>query len=121
MDLDFSRDDIEKMLLKKASLDKKWMNILVSSFDERFFKTPYLNIIATLQVKYYEKYGSSPNSKELVSMVKAYAAKYPDKDVDLAEANQLINAIQNFDLSISDEVINGNLKEFIRRNAFYNA
>lgn len=121
MDLDFSRDDIEKMLLKKASLDKKWMNILVGSFDERFFKTPYLNIIATLQVKYYEKYGSSPNSKELISMVKAYAAKYPDKDVDLAEANQLINAIQNFDLSISDEVINGNLKEFIRRNAFYNA
>lgn len=48
MELDFSRDDIEKMLLKKASLDKKWMNILVGSFDERFFKTPYLSIIAML-------------------------------------------------------------------------
>ena len=52
-ELDFSRDDIEKMLFKKASLDKKWMNILVGTFDKRFFKTPNLAMLADLQVRFY--------------------------------------------------------------------
>lgn len=57
MELDFSRDDIEKMLFRKASLDKKWMNILAKTFDKRFFKTPGMAMLADLLVRFYEKYG----------------------------------------------------------------
>ena len=121
MELDFSRDDIEKMLFKRASFDKKWMNILAGAFDERFFKTPFLGTLALLQVRYYEKYGSMASFKVLQALMKAYAAKNPAKDIDMSQVNELMNDINAFDLNVPDEVVNNNLKEFIRRNAFYNA
>ena len=121
MELDFSRDDIEKMLFKKASLDKKWMNILVGTFDRRFFKTENLAVLADLQVKYYSKYGQAPSSKTLAAMAKSYALKYPAENIEMSKVNELLNDINTFDLNIPDEVVNSNLKEFIRRNAFYNA
>lgn len=121
MELDFTRDDIEKMLFKKASLDGKWMSILANTFDERFFKTQYLGMLADLQVRYYGKYGKVPGSKALASMAKAYAARHPSKSVDLAAVNSLLASIDSFDLHLPDDVINQNLKEFIRREAFYNA
>lgn len=121
MEMDFGRDDIEKMLFKRASLDKKWMNILAGTFDERFFKTPYLGTLALLQVRYYNKYGIMAKFNTLLSLMKSYAAKNPSKDIDLAQVAELVNDISTFDLSIPDEVANSNMKEFIRRNAFYNA
>ena len=112
MELDFSTDDIGKMLLKKASLDKKWMNILVGTFDKRFFKNiPGLDIIATLQVKFYEKYEQAPSSKALSGMAKAYLAKYPNSTVSLADLNKLINDINAIDFQVPDDAINNNLKE----------
>lgn len=121
MELDFGREDIEKMLLKKASLDKKWMNILSNTFDKRFFKTPCLGTIAMLQVKFYDKYGTSPSIKALNAMVKAYSEKYPNENIDLHTASELILEVNNTDFQLPDEAINNNLKEFIRREAFYNA
>ena len=121
MELDFSRDDIEKMLVKKASLDKKWMNILVGTFDKRFFRTPNLGVVAMLQTKYYEKYSSAPSNKALLAMAKAYAAKYPNENLNVSEVGALLSEINALDLQIPDDVVNSNLKEFIRREAFYNA
>jgi len=121
MELDFSRDDIEKMLFKKASLDKKWMNILVGTFDKRFFKTPNLAVLADLQVRFYEKYGQAPSTKTLAAMAKSYALKYPQESIEMSSVNELLGEINAFDLNLPEEVISSNLKEFIRRNAFYNA
>ena len=121
MEIDFSREDIEKMLFKKATLDKKWMNILVGTFDKRFFKTPNMAMLADFLVKYYTKYGHSPSNKVLSSMAKAYAEKYQDKNVSLAAVNELLAEINAFDLQVPDDVASANMKEFIRKNAFYNA
>lgn len=121
MELDFSRDDIEKMLVKKASLDKKWMNILVGTFDKRFFKTPNLAMLVDLQVRFYEKYGQAPSTKTLAAMAKLYAIKYPAENIEMSEVNELLREINTFDLNLPEDVLNSNLKEFIRRNAFYNA
>lgn len=121
MEIDFSREDIEKMLLKRATLDKKWMNILVGTFDKRFFKTPGIAMIAEFLVKYYSKYGHAPSNKVLSSMTRSYIEKYPEKNVDLAAMNELIGSISSFDMQVPDDVESANLKEFIRKNAFYNA
>ena len=121
MELDFSREDMEKMLFKKASLDKKWMNILVGTFDKRFFKTPNLAMLADLQVRFYEKYGQAPSTKTLAAMAKSYAIKYPAENIEMSEVNELLREINTFDLNLPEDVLNSNLKEFIRRNAFYNA
>lgn len=39
MELDFSTDIIEKLLLKQSLNDKKWLSILSSINDVRIFKT----------------------------------------------------------------------------------
>lgn len=121
MEIDFSREDIEKMLFKKATLDKKWMNILAGTFDKRFFKTPNMAMLADFLVKYYTKYGHAPSNKVLSSMAKAYAEKYQDKNVSLAAVNELLAEISTFDMQVPDDVASANMKEFIRKNAFYNA
>ena len=121
MEIDFSREEIEKLLFKRAILDKKWMNILAGTFDKRFFKTPNLALLAGLLVKYYTKYGHSPSNKALSSMAKAYAEKYVDKHIDIAAVNNLLADISTFDMQVPDDVASANLKEFIRKNAFYNA
>lgn len=121
MEIDFSRDDVEKLLVKKASVDKKWMNILASTFDERFFKTPNLGLLASMQVKYYTKYNKMASQAMLSSMIKAYAAKYPSKGIDITQVNALLYDINNSGKDIPDDVVNANLKEFIRRESFYNA
>lgn len=121
MEIDFSREDIEKMLFKKATLDKKWMNILAGTFDKRFFKTPNMAMLADFLVKYYTKYGHSPSNKVLSSMAKAYAEKYQDKNISLAAVNELLAEISTFDMQVPDDVASANMKEFIRKNAFYNA
>jgi len=121
MEIDFSREDIEKMLFKKATLDKKWMNILAGTFDKRFFKTPNMAMLADFLVKYYTKYGHAPSNKVLSSMAKAYAEKYQDKNVSIAAVNELLAEISTFDMQVPDDVASANMKEFIRKNAFYNA
>lgn len=120
MEICFNREDLEKMLLKRATLDRKWMNILAGTFDKRFFKTQYMSLIAEILVKYYAKYGNVPSSRAMSSFAKAYAEKHQD-DVDVAAINKLIADINTFDMQVPDDVISANLKDFIRKNAFYNA
>lgn len=120
MEIDFNREDLEKMLLKRATLDRKWMNILSGTFDKRFFKTPYIGLIAEILVKYYVKFGNVPSNKAVSSMAKAYAKKHND-DVDVAAINKLISDISTFDMQLPDDVVSSSLKDFIRKNAFYNA
>ena len=122
MELDFSLDDLEKRLFKKAMTDRKWMNILSGTFDKRNFKAiPILGIASELLVKYYSKYSSIPSVKLLQQLLKAYSEKHADKHIDLSQAYQSLNEVNQLDISLPDEVANANLKEFIRRNAFYNA
>ena len=85
MELDFSLDDLEKLLFKKAMTDRKWMNILSGTFDKRNFKAiPILGIASELLVKYYSKYSSIPSIKLLQQLLKAYSEKHADKHIDLS-------------------------------------
>lgn len=120
MEVELSREDLEKLLFKRATLDKKWMNILSSTFDKRFFKTQNLAMLADLLVKYYDKFGHVPGNQVLASMAKAYATKHQD-NIDIAAVNQLIAEISTFDMQMPDDVMSASLKDFIRKNAFYNA
>lgn len=121
MELDFSRDTIEKLLLKRALHDKKWANILSSTFDRRFFKTEGMATAADMAVKFYMKYGNMPSIKTLSAMYKGYAERHPEEHIDISYANQLLSEVSTLDLQLPDDIMNKNLKEFVRRESFYNA
>jgi len=121
MELDFSDDMIEKMLLKKALVDRKWLNILSSVFDPRWFSVKNMDTILMLLVKYYQKYSSVPSNKVIGALVQKYGEKNPDLDIQAAEVNELLAEVATIDNGINDDAMSSNLKEFIRRKAFYEA
>ena len=63
MEIDFTTDIIEKLLLKKALTDKNWVNILSSAYDKRWFKVKALGTVLKLVLKYYDKYNTCPSTK----------------------------------------------------------
>jgi replicative DNA helicase len=117
-DLDFSNDLIEKLLLKKTLTDKKWLSILSGVYDKRWFKTPNLSLVLKIIINYYSKYNSIPNNKVINALCKKYKEKTQANDVNLSEINELLADTMNLNLNISDDIINANIKGFIRKNAF---
>lgn len=121
MDLDFNDEMIEKLLLKKALVDRKWLNILSSVFDQRWFSVKNMSTILMLVLKYYGKYGSVPSNKVISAMVQKYGEKNPALDIKAGEVNELLAEVATVDNGVSEEALSQNLKEFIRRKAFYEA
>lgn len=121
MDLDFSNDTLEKLLLKKALVDKNWLNILSKIYDKRWFKDSCIGPTLKNILIFYDKYNTIPNIKTIQALTKKYIEKYPDSEVTLSAVQQLLTEVSNLNLNLSDDIINANLKEYIRRNAFYNS
>lgn len=121
MELDFSNDILEKLLLKKALVDKNWLNILSKIYDKRWFKDNCIGPTLKNIIVFYDKYNSIPSIKTIHALTKKYIEKYPDSGISLSDVQQLLSDVSNLTLNIDEDIINSNLKEFIRRNAFYNS
>ena len=119
MELDFSNDVIEKLLLKKALIDKNWLNILSKTYDKRWFSISCIGVTLKNILAFYNKYDSIPSIQTIQAISKKYIEKHGDTELNIIDIQQLLTEISNMNLNISDEVLNKNLKEFIRRNAFY--
>ncbi len=52
MDLDFSSDVVEKLLLKKALSDRSWLNILTNVYDKRWFKVPNIGTVLKIMLNF---------------------------------------------------------------------
>lgn len=121
MELDFSNETLEKLLLKKALVDKNWLNILSKVYDKRWFKDKCIGPTLKNIIAFYDKYGNIPSIKTVHALTKKFIEKYPDCEITLSEVQQMLQDVEYLNLNISDDVVNANLKEYIRRNAFYNS
>ena len=121
MEMDFSSEMIEKLLLKRALNDKSWLNILTNIYDKRWFKVKNLGTIMKLVITFYNKYSTIPSIKVIQALIQKHVEKSPDTDIKLSEVNELLSEVTNLDLNVPDDVLNMNFKEFIRRNAFFNS
>ena len=118
MEFDYTYEVIEKILLKRALQDKKYLNIMANVFDSRWFDKNRNNaIIMNLAIRYYKKYNSVPNNKILAALIKRYSEVHPD--CNLNEVNDSLIAINSFDLSVTDECANRNIKKYIDEKAIY--
>ena len=77
MELDFSEDVVEKLLLKKALSDKTWLNILSKIYNPKWIKSKNISVIIQLVLKFYNKYNNIPSSKVVQALVLKYNEKYP--------------------------------------------
>ena len=121
MDLDFSNDTLEKLLLKRVLTDKNWIHILSQTFDKRWFKIENVGLIAKLAINFYKKYDSIPTNSVLLALVSRFIEKNPNSSIKVSDVSALLSEISQMNFVIDDNVLQANLKEFVRRNAFYNA
>jgi replicative DNA helicase len=117
MELDFTTDVIEKLLLKRTLSDKNWLNTVSNIYDARWFKTPQMDILVNLVIKFYKKYDKIPTIQLLQMLSQKYAENHKDDNFSLKNANELIYEVTSMNLGIPDDVIDMNLKEFVRKNA----
>ena len=133
MDLDFTNDTIEKMLLKKALSDKHWLSILSNVYDSLFgkiqnkefrekkslFKNKDFSLILRLAMKYFQKYDKSPDNNVIQLLAKKYQELHPVECIDIAKINTVLSELQNANYNIGDDILNKNFKDFIRSQAMY--
>lgn len=53
--------------------------------------------------------------------MKKYIEKHPDCGFKLSDVQQLMSEVSGLNFNLSDDVVSANLKEYIRKNAFYNS
>ena len=133
MDLDFTNDTIEKMLLRKALSDKHWLSILSNVYDSLFgkiqnkefrekkslFKNRDFSLILRLAMKYFQKYDKSPDNNVIQLLAKKYQELHPAECIDIAKINTVLSELQNANYNIGDDILNKNFKDFIRSQAMY--
>ena len=119
MELEFSRDILEKLLFKQILTDKQYMIVVSQNFDKRWFKTSSMDSSIEIAIKYFKKYGTIPNIKVLKALLKGFVEKKNRTDINLSEANDLIDSSISLDLNIDKEVLEQQLNSFIRKQALY--
>lgn len=118
MDYDYTYEVIEKILLKRALNDKKYLNIMSEIFDFRWFdKNKSHSILMDLAIRYYKKYNSVPDNKIIKCLIKKFCEKHSDTNINDLN-NTLIN-INSFDVNISDDCANRNVEKYIQEKAIY--
>jgi len=118
MELDFTSDVVEKLVLRRALTDKEWLGTLSGVFDRRWFKTRYLSTTLSLVLRFYDKYGKAPSAPVVAAMAKKYAEHHPEDQFSEAGANALVQEALASGLDVDDEVVGANIREFVRKNAF---
>lgn len=121
MSLDFSNDTIEKLLIKKSLTDKKWLDILSSIYDKRWFSNQNYSAILKIVISFYKKYTKIPNVKTIQLLAKKFLEKNKSETLSLTTITECLTDINNLNLNIGEDVISENLKGFIKKSAMLNA
>lgn len=116
MELDFASDTVEKLLLKKVLTDREWTDTLSKVFDRRWFKTRHMGVVLGFILKFYDKYGRTPQVPVVAALAKKYAENHPGEGFDVAEANALVSEALSMQAP-DEDITRENLREFIRKNA----
>lgn len=119
MELDFSRDILEKLLFKQILTDKQYMNVVSQNFDKRWFKVANMSTLIDLSVKFFRKYGKIPNSKTLKALTKGFLERTGRTETNLNEISDLIDSALNMELNLDKDVLTSYLNTFIRKQALY--
>lgn len=119
MELDFSRDTLEKLLFKQILTDKQYMNVVSDNFDKRWFKVENMATLIDLSVKFFKKFGKIPNSKTVKALAKGYLERKNDLGANLNDINELVDSSLNMEMNLDKDVLCSYLNTFIRKQALY--
>ena len=118
MELDFTNEMLERILIRKALVDKRFLNALSPIMDKRWFEASKpLGIIGKLIVKYFGAYENPPT----IQIVQAMVAKYCQVHADVKQSDILreLTDVARLEVDLSLDVVNANLQRFVKEKLLY--
>ena len=118
MELDFTNETLERALVKKALVDKKFLAAVAPHMDRRWFEAVRpLGIVANLAVRYFNKFESPPPAQVLQAMVAKYCQLH--QDASQAEILKELTETTRLELDLSLEALKSNLERFVKEKLLY--
>jgi KaiC/GvpD/RAD55 family RecA-like ATPase len=118
MELDFTNDMLERIIIKKSLLDKRFMTTISPIMDMRWFESSKsLGIIGKLIVKYFNAYDNLPSTKIVDAMISKYCEHH--QDLQQSEILRELNEVSRLDIDLSLDVVQSNLQRFIKEKLLY--
>lgn len=118
MEFDFTNETLERILVKKMVLDKKFLSKILTRLDNRWFESNrYLGIISKLIIKYYSAYDNLPSTKIIEAMISKYCQVH--SDVQQAEVLKELTELARLDIDLSLDSVKTNLNRFVKEKLLY--
>lgn len=118
MELDFTNDLLERVLVKKTLVDKRFLNTISTVLDQRWFEcSKQLGIISKLILKYYKAYESTPTTQIVQAMVSKYCQVH--SDANQADILKELTEVVRLDVDLTSDVMKNNLHRFIKEKLLY--
>lgn len=118
MELDFTNDMLERVLIKKALVDKRFLSAVGGLMDQRWFEcSKPLGIIGKLIVKYFKVYEDPPSTQVLQAMVSKYCQAH--QEVNQSEVMKELTESSRLDVDLSLDVVQNNLERFVKEKLLY--
>lgn len=119
MELEFSRDTLEKLLFKQILTDKQYMVVISQNFDKRWFKTNGMDLLFDLSIRFFKKFGQIPSTKTVKALAKGFVEKKNRTDINLQDMNELVDLSTSIEMNLDKEVLEKYLNHFIKKQALY--
>lgn len=118
MQLDFTKDLLERLLFKKILTDRTYTTMLSSEFDSRWIGIDHLGKIAKLCLNFYKKHNIVPNVKIVKAIVEKYCSL--NENADSKQLNEIVDDALSLDFGAEcEQAISENLINFVRRQALW--
>lgn len=118
MDFDFTNDMLERVLVKKTLVDKKFLNTISTVLDPRWFESSKsIGILERLIVKYFKAYETPPANSILQAMVSKYCQSH--QDINQGDVLKELTEITRLDMDLSLDSVKNNLHRFIKEKLLY--
>lgn len=118
MELDFTNGMLERVLVKKSLIDKKFLMAIGPIMDQRWFEeSRELGVIGKLIVKYFNVYENVPTQQVVQAMVSKYCQVHPE--FDSASILKELSTTSRLDVDLSLDIVNSNLQKFVKEKLLY--
>ena len=118
MELDFTNELLERVLVKKSLVDKRFLNAISPLLDVRWFEgSKALGVVAKLIVKYFNAYDAIPTPQIVQAMVQKYCQIHTE--IKQADVMRELTEVSRLEVDLSLDVVKKNLEKFVKRKMLY--
>ena len=118
MELDFTNELLERVLVKKSLVDKRFLNAISPLLDVRWFEgSKALGVVEKLIVKYFNAYDAIPTPQIVQAMVQKYCQIHTE--VKQADVMRELTEVSRLEVDLSLDVVKKNLEKFVKRKMLY--